>query len=75
MKRPILATLLILLPLASTHGQSQMQMNREAGQALEKADTKLNTIYKKIMVSKEVEAEAKKSLWVARRACLQFFEA
>jgi len=72
---PILATLLILLPLSSTHAQSQMQMNREAGQALEKADTKLNTIYKKIMASKDVEAEAKKNLRIAQRAWLQFVEA
>ena len=75
MKLPILATFLILLPLSSTHGQSQMQMNREAGQALEKADTKLNASYKKIMVSKEVEEEAKKNLRIAQRAWLQFVEA
>jgi len=71
----ILATLLFLLPIHITHAQSQMQMNQEVGQALEKADAKLNTIYKKIMRSKGVDVETKKNLRIAQRAWLQFVEA
>jgi len=72
---PILATLLLILPFQTTSAQSQHQMNKEAWQAYEQADTKLNTIYKKIMASKDVEPEAKKNLRLAQRAWLSFVDA
>ena len=57
----------------STFAQSQHEMNQEAAEDFEKADTALNAVYKKFI--KTLDEEGEKKLIAAQRAWIAFRDA
>ncbi len=67
MIRPLVALLSLAVPV---HAQSQMELNQQAGTALQEADKQLNAVYTKLRT--RLSAESRARLQSAEEAWIQF---
>ncbi|MDB6173636.1 MAG: hypothetical protein JWL59_2947 [Chthoniobacteraceae bacterium] len=75
MKAPpfLLCLGILLVSLVTASGQSQSEMNLQAQKDFEKADAKLNSVYKKLIAALDAGGQAK--LKAAQRAWIAFRDA
>ncbi|MEO7933993.1 MAG: lysozyme inhibitor LprI family protein [Chthoniobacterales bacterium] len=73
MNRLLLILVLVVVTVASAFSQSQREMNLVAQRNFEKADTRLNKVYQKLLT--QCDAEAREKLKTAQRAWVVFRDA
>ena len=54
-RRATLTAILVAACVTAAHGQTQMELNRQAGNELQEADRKLNDVYRRLMAVTAVD--------------------